>query len=146
MRLFGCHGNNNYFSFHGNHGHYLNFHCYQFKTWHLVIKSVIWKYLWPKEIFKILTWYEMHLKCKIGYVKATQFNSVGAWNPKDLKQDSQNRLRSQYIYICFHIALIPLNLFLHLINLNLGNVHISFSVANIHTSNIYWFVYGKGTY
>jgi hypothetical protein len=31
MRLFGCHGNNNCFSFHGNHGHYLNFHCYQFK-------------------------------------------------------------------------------------------------------------------
>jgi len=33
---------------------YLNFHCYQFKTWHLVIKSVIWKSLWPKENFKIL--------------------------------------------------------------------------------------------
>ena len=31
MRLFGCHGNNNCFSFHDNHGHYLNFHCYQFK-------------------------------------------------------------------------------------------------------------------
>ena len=38
----------------------------------------------------------MHLICKIGYVKATQFKSVGARNPKDLKQDSQNRLRSQY--------------------------------------------------
>ena len=38
MRLFGSHGNNNCFSLHGNHGHYLNFHCYQFKSWNLVIK------------------------------------------------------------------------------------------------------------
>ena len=45
MRLFGSHGNNNCFSLHGNHGHYLNFHCYQFKSWNLVIKSVIWKSL-----------------------------------------------------------------------------------------------------
>jgi hypothetical protein len=65
MRLFGCHGNNNCFSFHGNHGHYLNFHCYQFKIWHLVMKSVIWKSLWPKQNFMILAWYEMHLKCFI---------------------------------------------------------------------------------
>jgi hypothetical protein len=62
MRLFGCHGNNNCFSF---HGHYLNFHCYHFKIWHLVMKSVIWKSLWPKENFMILAWYEMHLKCFI---------------------------------------------------------------------------------
>ena len=52
-----------YFCFHGNHGHYLNFHCYQFKIWHLFMKSVIWKSLWPKENFMILAWYEMHLKC-----------------------------------------------------------------------------------
>jgi hypothetical protein len=51
MTLFGCHGSNNCFSFHGNHGHYLNFYCYRFKTWHLVTKSVIWKSLWPKEFF-----------------------------------------------------------------------------------------------
>jgi len=31
--------------------------CYQFKSWHLVIKSVIWKFLWPKENFMILAWY-----------------------------------------------------------------------------------------
>ena len=36
MRLLGCHGNNNCFCFHCNHGHYLNFHCYQFKSWHNV--------------------------------------------------------------------------------------------------------------
>ena len=60
MRLFGCHGiNNNCFSF---HGHYLNFHCYQFKIWHLVMKSLIWKSLWPKENFMILAWYEIYLK------------------------------------------------------------------------------------
>jgi hypothetical protein len=53
--------------FYGNHGHYLNFHCYQFKSWHLVIESVIWKSLWPKENFKILAWYEMHLICKMFY-------------------------------------------------------------------------------
>jgi hypothetical protein len=46
---------------------YLNFHCYQFKTWHLVMKSVIWKSLWPIENFKILAWYEMHLICKMFY-------------------------------------------------------------------------------
>jgi hypothetical protein len=45
MRLFGSHGNNNCFSLHGNHGYYLNFHCYQFRSWNLVIKSVIWKSL-----------------------------------------------------------------------------------------------------
>jgi hypothetical protein len=41
------------------------FHCYQFKIWHLVMKSVIWKSLWPKVNFMILAWYEMHLKCFI---------------------------------------------------------------------------------
>ena len=65
FRLFGCHDNNNCFSFHGIHGHYLNVHCYQFKIWHLFMKSVIWKSLWPKENFMILAWYEMHLKCFI---------------------------------------------------------------------------------
>jgi hypothetical protein len=28
--------------------------CYQFKSWHLVITSVIWKSLWPKEDFNII--------------------------------------------------------------------------------------------
>jgi hypothetical protein len=63
VEVFGCHGiNNNCFSF---HGHYLNLHCYQFKIWHLVMKSVIWKSLWPKENFMILAWYEIYLKCFI---------------------------------------------------------------------------------
>jgi hypothetical protein len=41
------------------------------KAWHLVIKSVIWKSLWPKENFQILAWYEMHL-----YVKCFIFVSM----------------------------------------------------------------------
>jgi hypothetical protein len=43
--------NNNCFSFHGNHGHYLNFHCYQFKIWHLVMKSVIMEIFVTKRKF-----------------------------------------------------------------------------------------------
>jgi hypothetical protein len=49
MRLFGCYGNNNCFCFHGNHGHCLSFHCFQLRSWHLIIKLVIRKSLWPKE-------------------------------------------------------------------------------------------------
>ena len=32
MKLFGCYGNNDMIFFRGNHGHYLNFHCYQFRS------------------------------------------------------------------------------------------------------------------
>jgi hypothetical protein len=63
MKLFGCYGNNDCFCFHDNYGHYFNFHCYQFRSWHLTLKLVIWKYLWPKEN---LIW-NMHLLCKMFY-------------------------------------------------------------------------------